>query len=131
MLVTSKCKNPIRVGRTICRPGIETSVTKADLDGFKSCNMGLQLYDLFFKVEEEPEMATAFKMVEEDEPETEAVESEPETEEEPEDWKFNPAIHKIKHRGGGKWYVMIGSEKIEGPLSPEDRMKYQAMENDS
>ena len=125
MLVTSKCKNPIRVGGTVCRPGIETSVTRKELDAFLESNIGKELHSLFFKIEEESEVKTAFEMVEED------VELEPETEKEPEGWKFDPYMHTVKHRGGGKWYVMEGDEKIEGPLSPEDRIKYQAMENDS
>ena len=131
MLVTSKCENPIRVGRTICRPGIETPVTREELEAFKSCNMGLQLYDLFFKVEEEPEIKASFEIVDE------AIDvgadelREPESDDILPSWKFKPGLHKVKHRGGGQWFVMLGNEKIKGPLSPEDRIKYQAIENDS
>lgn len=129
MLITSKCKNPIRVGKTVCRPGIETPVTKAEFDAFVSSNIGLELNSLFFKVEDDPEIKAGFEIV--DEAIDVGADELREPEEVTEIWEFDPEIHTVKHRGGGKWYVMEGDEKVEGPLSPEDRIKYQAIENDS
>ena len=40
---------------------------------------------------------------------------------------LDPEKHHIEHRGGGSWYVMDQEEKVHGPLSEEDRKKFEDM----
>lgn len=49
------------------------------------------------------------------------------TNEESKDFVFDPAIHSVEHRGGGKWYVMENENKIKGPLSEDDRKTFESL----
>ncbi|MCK5133220.1 MAG: hypothetical protein KAR40_13845 [Candidatus Sabulitectum sp.] len=43
------------------------------------------------------------------------------------DFVLDPEKHHIEHRGAGKWFVMDQEEKVHGPLSADDRKKYEEM----
>lgn len=47
-----------------------------------------------------------------------------EGEETPETFVFNPEIHTIAHKGGGRYYVLNGEEKVYGPM---DKASAEAM----
>lgn len=54
----------------------------------------------------------------------------PEVEEKKEDgpgFVFDQNKHSIEHRGGGSWFVMDQEEKVHGPLSQEDRAKFEEL----
>lgn len=51
------------------------------------------------------------------------------TDDKPDDGEFvfDPEKHHIEHRGAGKWWVMDQEEKVHGPLSAEDRAKFEEL----
>lgn len=49
------------------------------------------------------------------------------SEEKANEFSFDPEKHHIEHRGAGKWFVMDLEEKVYGPLSEEDRAKFENM----
>ena len=46
---------------------------------------------------------------------------------EPEAFVFDPEKHLIEHRGGGKWYVMDGKDKVHGPISKKQKVELESM----
>jgi len=37
---------------------------------------------------------------------------------------FDASVHHVEHRGGGRWYVMSGEEKVFGPLDKATAKAY-------
>jgi regulator of replication initiation timing len=42
------------------------------------------------------------------------------------DFKFDPEIHHIEHRGGGNWFVMNQEEKVYGPITDEEKQTFES-----
>lgn len=45
------------------------------------------------------------------------------------DFVFDPEVHHIEHRGGGKYYVMDQETKVSDAISKEEADAYTAMIN--
>lgn len=119
MKYLSSCKNPIRVGSVVIRPGIPTEISKKEIDGFCKSRIGQSLFDMFLKGES--------KDIGED---LQADDKEELVINNDESFSFNPFRHKIVHRGGGSWFVMEGNSKRYGPLTPEEKITFEALIND-
>ena len=119
MKLINSYSNPIRVGSVVCVPGKESEVSQKDIDEFKKSKIGKSLYGLFLKPKDDKP----------DDDKTDKTDktkgkSKPST-----PFLFDPKKHKVSHRGGGKWYIMEGDEKIKGPLTPEEKIIFQGMES--
>jgi len=116
--------NPIRVGNTIVRFGVPTTVSKEELDAFLKFDSGKSLFGQFLKIEK------PFVESKEPEPDSGDDKADKKVDKEPsKPFLFDPKKHKVSHRGAGKWFVMEGDEKIKGPLTPEQKITYQIMES--
>ena len=116
MKLKNSCSNPIRVGSIVCIPDVESEVSQKDIDEFKKSKIGKSLYGLFLKPKDD-------KPDKPDKPK-----GKPETSKPSKPFLFDPKKHKVSHRGGGKWFIMEGDEKIKGPLTPEEKIIFQGME---
>lgn len=91
------------------RPEIEKEIREKLTVEFKE---GVELLEKLLS-EKEKEIISLKKTIEESQ--------------EDNDFVFDPAIHSVEHRGGGKYYVIENENKVKGPLSEDDRKTFESL----